>query len=393
MAYFAPYIDETGFNMPTYTDIRDDLISQAKQIFGQDLYLGNDSQDYQFISVFANKLYDSYLICQAVYNSRGPATAMGPGLDVIVGINGIKRLGDEYSKAPTVIGGTPGTIIKDGIVSDNAGNFWSLPLSITIGSDGIYATTATCQTPGPIEAEANTITGIVTPTLGWTSVTNPEPAVPGKYTESDPQLKARQAISTANPSRTVLEGIKGAIAGLSGVTRYVVYENDTGEPNELGHPPHSITAVVEGGDDQEIAQTIAKRKTPGGYTNGTTTKMVTDMYDEPTPIRFYRPTYVEIAVVVKVKRLSGFTTQTEDDIKSYVADFINSVSLGNTTLVISSLWGAALQANRVLTSPTFSITSLTAARLGKPQSTADIPLLFFEAVRGSKVNVTVNVVG
>ncbi|MCM3141650.1 hypothetical protein [Brevibacillus sp. MER 51] len=393
MAYFAPYIDETGYHMPSYTDIRDDLISQAKQIFGQDIYLGNDSQDYQFISVFANKLYDSYLTCQAVYNSRGPATAIGTGLDVVVGINGIKRLKDSYSNVPVILKGTPGTIIKDGIISDNVGNRWSLPSSVTIGSEGLFTTTATCQIPGPIQAEANTIKGIVTPTLGWTSVTNLEAATTGKYTETDPQLKARQAVSTANPSRTVLEGIKGGIAGVIGVTRYVVYENDTGETNEMGHPEHSITVVVEGGNDQEIAETIAKRKTPGCYTNGTTTKIVTDMYDEPTQIRFFRPAYVEIATVVQVKRLGGFTTQTEDDIKSYVADFINSISLGNPSLVISSLWGAALQANRVLTNPSFSIVSLTAARLGNQPSTSDIPLEFFEAVRGSKQNVTVNVAG
>ncbi|WPS86455.1 baseplate J/gp47 family protein [Brevibacillus halotolerans] len=392
MAYFAPYIDETGYHMPFYADIRDELIGQAKQIFGQDIYLGNDSQDYQFISVFANMLYDSYLTCQAVYNSRGPATAVGAGLDVVVGVNGIKRLKDTYSKAPVTLTGTPGAIISNGIVSDATGHSWSLPSSVAIGKDGTYSTIATCQTIGPIQAEANTITGIVTPTLGWTGVTNPEAAVPGKYTESDPQLRSRQAISTANPSRTVLEGVKGGIAAVNGVTRSEVYENDTSMINELGHPPHSITAVVEGGDDVDIAQTIFNRKTPGCYTNGTTTMNVEDRFGETTPIRFYRPTYVDIAVVVQVKRLNGFTTQTEDDIASYIAEFINSVALSNSSLVLSSLWGAALQANRVLTSPSFSITSLTAARLGDPQTTSDIMLLFYEAVRGSITNVTVNVV-
>ncbi|MCR8981655.1 baseplate J/gp47 family protein [Brevibacillus laterosporus] len=392
MAYFAPYIDETGYHMPFYADIRDELVNQAKQIFGQDMYLGNDSQDYQFISVFANMLYDSYLICQAVYNSRGPATATGAGLDVVVGVNGIKRLKDTYSKTPVILTGTPGTIISNGIVSGKGYN-WSLPSSVAIGADGTYSTDATCQTSGPIQVEANSITGIVTPTLGWTGVTNPEPAIAGRYTETDPQLRSRQAISTANPSRTVLEGIKGAIAAVSGVTRYEVYENDTGETNELGHPEHSITVVVEGGEDRDIAQAIFNRKTPGCYTNGTTAVMIQDIYDDdPTPIRFYRPAYVDIAVVVQVKRLNGFTTQTADDIASYIADFINSVALGNSSLVLSSLWGAALQANRVLTSPSFSITSLMAARLGEQQTTADILLLFYEAVRGSKANVTVNVV-
>lgn len=392
MAYFTPYIDETGFHIPSYTDIRDELIYQAKQIFGQDIYLGNDSQDYQLISVFANKLYDAYLTCQAVYNSRGPSTAVGTGLDVIVGVNGIRRLKSTASKATVVLTGTPGTLITNGVVSDAGGNQWVLLSPVTIGSNGIVTTVATCQAPGPIEAAANTITGIVTPTLGWTSVTNPEPAIPGRHTETDPQLRARQAISTANPSRTVLEGIKGGIAAISGVTRYEVYENDTDEENEMRHPPHSITAVVEGGADEDIAQTLFNRKTPGCNTNGTTIVTVTDKYGEHTPIRFFRPTYVDIDVVVSVKRLTGYTTQTAGDITEYVAEFINSLQIGSS-LAISSLWGAALQANRVPTNPYFSIVSLTAARAGEPQGTTDIALLFNEAARCSPENVTVNIVG
>ena len=34
MAYFEPYIDTAGFHMPSYIDIRDDMIEEAKNIFG-----------------------------------------------------------------------------------------------------------------------------------------------------------------------------------------------------------------------------------------------------------------------------------------------------------------------------------------------------------------------
>ena len=59
MAYYAPYIDTTGIHVPTYEDIRDDLIASMKQIFGQDIYLDEDSQDYQQISIFAKKIFDT----------------------------------------------------------------------------------------------------------------------------------------------------------------------------------------------------------------------------------------------------------------------------------------------------------------------------------------------
>ena len=53
MAYFAPYIDETGFHYHTYQDIVDDMVAGAKSIFGSDINLENDSADYQLISIFA----------------------------------------------------------------------------------------------------------------------------------------------------------------------------------------------------------------------------------------------------------------------------------------------------------------------------------------------------
>ena len=82
--------------------------------------------------------------------------------------------------------------------------------------------------------------------------------------------------STAQPSQTVLIGIEGAIARITGVTRYKVYENDTSQADSNGLPPRSITCVVEGGSDQDIANSIYLKKTPGCYTNGTTAIQVTD---------------------------------------------------------------------------------------------------------------------
>lgn len=55
MAYFKPYIDGTGYHYPTYNDIRDDMMDRFRQIYGQDIYLGNDSQDYQMISIFCSQ--------------------------------------------------------------------------------------------------------------------------------------------------------------------------------------------------------------------------------------------------------------------------------------------------------------------------------------------------
>jgi uncharacterized phage protein gp47/JayE len=390
VAYFAPYIDESGLHIPTYTDIRDSLIDSAKQIFGQDIYLGADSQDYQWIAAIANKINDANQTLQLVYNSRSPLTAIGSGLDAVAKINGIKKKPATYSTCPVTLSGTPGTVINNGIVADVNNINWNLPSSVTIDAGGTIEVTATCQIPGPIVANIGEINQIVTPTYGWDSVTNNEAATVGSNAESDAQLRARQAVSTAQPSRTVLEGTKGAIAAVLGVTRYKIYENDTVAADANGISAHSISAIVEGGADTDIANVIFYKKGPGSGTYGDVTVNIADSLGNLTPIKFYRPDYIDIDVTINVKALAGYTTQTTADIKQAIADYISSLQIGDD-LEPSILWGAALGIMPSLKAPQFSITSLTAGKHNQAQSTNSIAIAFKEVTRGNTAYITVNV--
>lgn len=389
MTYFSPFIDSTGLHIPTYTDILDDLIQQARGIFGQDIYLEPDSQDYQYISIFTVKINDTLQAIQFAYDSRGPGTAVGVGLDGLVKLNGIKRNSATYSTATETITGTAGTIITNGVVQDQSGYYWNLPTSITIGSSGTVDVTITCQTPGPISAGPGDINIIATPTYGWSSAANTLAAITGIAVEQDSKLKSRQAISTAQPSLTLLEGLKGAIAGVKNVTRFRIYENDTSDIDDNGLPANSVTSVVEGGIDADVARVIFNKKGPGCKANGTTTVDITDQFGQITTIGFYRPTYVDVDVVVNVKMINNYTSATEGAIKNAVVAFLNGMSMGVNSIPVTNIFGPALSVQN-LTSPVFSVTSVTAARHGDTQSTDDIVTLFNEALRGNVSYVTVN---
>lgn len=391
MAYEAPYIDETGMHIPSYSDIRDDLINTAKAIYGADLYLGNDSQDYQFISALADKINDTNLIALSVYNNRSPVTAIGSALDGVVKLNGISRDAATYSTATVLLTGTAGAVITNGVVSTEAGTKWSLPASVTLNISGEAATTATSQIPGPIVADVGSIINIDTPTLGWTSVTNPTAAVLGSDTETNAQLRARQAVSTSLPALTVIESTKGAIAAVPAVTRYKVYENFTSATDSDGIPSHSIACIVENGSDADVAQAIFNKKGPGCGTHGDVATNIIDIYGTVTPIKFFRPTYVDVDAVITVKALNGYTTAVTQAVKDKLAEFLNSLDIGND-ISYSSCYGAALQANASLASPTFSVTGLTIGKHGMSQSTTDIVTTFKEVARGNTNYVTVNVV-
>lgn len=389
MAYFAPFIDAAGLHLPTYADIRDQMVSDAKTIFGNDLYLENDSQDYQLISANAIITFDALQALQLAYNSRSPVTAIGSALDAVVKINGIQRKAASFSTCLVNLSGSVGTTITNGVVKDVYGNLWNLPSSVILFTNptSVYVTSAEI---GNIQAAIGDISLINTPTAGWTGVTNPVEAVVGLPVETDAQLRARQAISTAIPSQTLLEGINAGIGSVSGVSRWVVYENDTNTPAVYGEGDtgHSITCVVEGGSDEAVAEQIYSRKGIGCYTNGTTLVNLTDAYNRVTPIRFFRPTLVYIDVALAITAHAGYSATIEAAIKQAVFDYLNGLEIG-TDLVISAVQYAAMAANPSLTRPAFSIDGLTICKHGGTPGTSNIDILFNEVTAGNLSYITI----
>lgn len=389
MAYFTPYIDSTGYHYPTYNDTLAYIVNGAKTIFGQDLYLGNDSQDYQLFSIIARAAYDSYCAAALAYHAHSPATSVGTGLDAVVAVNGITRKEATRSVATVTLAGTAGTTIEGGAVADAAGNLWDLPASVVIGDGGTVDATATCRRYGQVTAAAGTLTRIMTPLLGWTSVTNAEAATPGSVAETDAELRARQAVSTAQPSASLFEGLLGALCALGEVSRVKLYENDTGAADANGIPAHSICAVVEGGAATAIAETIFNRKPIGCGTFGTQSVTVSDAYGGGNAVRFQRPASVDFDVTVTVRALAGYdAVATPEAIKGKVADYLDSLGIGDD-LTVSLLWWAAMNAMQSQAAPTFSVTSVTVCRHGGIAGTSDIALAFDEVARGNANYVTV----
>ena len=389
MAYYAPYIDTTGIHVPTYEDIRDDLIASMKQIFGQDIYLDDDSQDYQQISIFAKKIFDTNSLAVLVYNNRTANTAIGTGLDNLCALVGIKRKPATYSMCQLTINGEPGTVINDGQASDGT-NLWDLPKTVTIPDNGIITVEATSHEKGYIAALPNTINIVVTPVYGWLGVTNTYQANPGNDAETDASLRARYAISTQAPADSIFESLLASLKQIAGVTKVKGYENDTGVADSNGLPAHSVTFVVEGGDNTDIATEIYYKKTPGCYTNGTTAVNLTSPTGNITVIRFYRPTYKTVYVKVFVKKLTGYNDNYATDIKNAIVDYVNGLDIAET-VYRSILWSVAIGQMGSIASPEYSVTDIQTSTDGSSYSQADISMLFNESAFTETAKVVVEV--
>ncbi|EEP0995289.1 hypothetical protein HAY25_002263 [Salmonella enterica] len=322
-----------GISAPDYQTILDTLTSYFQQIYGSDAYLEPDSKDGQMVALVALAIHDANNTAISVYNCFSPATGYGAALTSNVKINGIARKGATNSTVDLLLTGTAGTTITNGTVKDTNNVIWRLPASVVIGVDGTVTVTAICSNSGAVAALAGTITTINTPTRGWTSVTNPAAAAVGAPAETDAELRIRQGQSVAIPSMTPFEGVDGAIANIAGVTRHKLYENDTGKTDGNGLPPHSISAIVDGGDVTEIARTIRGNKGQGVRTWGKTSVTVPDKYGNPHIISFSRPTDVPVYGKITLKVFAGYTSQIGVQIQQAVADYINSLLIGDQVLL------------------------------------------------------------
>lgn len=367
-------IDENGITAPTYADILAALKTAYQSIYGPDIYLEPDSQDGQLVAVFALALHDTNAAIIDAYRQFSPATAHGAGLSSMVKINGLRRLSSSNSTATVRVVGQAGTIIAGGIVSDGT-HQWALPSAVVIPVSGQIDVLATCATPGSIAAGANTINQIVTPVRGWQTANNPAAATPGAPVETDAALRVRQSASTSLPAQSVLSSIVSSVANIAGVVAWKAYENDTGTTDTDGIPAHSISLVVDGGDPLAIAQAIARHKTPGTGTYGTTSEVVSDGYGPSVTINFYRPSQVEMTVQVALSALPGYVSTTGDAIVAALSSYISSLPIGADVLR-SKLFAACEIAGL---SDTYNVTGILIARGSGTPAASDVTIAFNEA--------------
>lgn len=316
------------------------------------------------------------------------AAGESPGTDLV------KPLIDtgQYRRAIThVVRDTAGTTITNGSARDKNGIIWNFPASVAIGVDGTVLVTATCANSGSVAAMAGTITTINTPTRGWVSVTNPAAATVGSPAETDAELRIRQGQSVALPSITPFEGVDGAIANVNGVTRHKLYENDTGSTDSNGLPPHSISAIVDGGDVTEIAQTIRGNKGQGTATYGTTSVTVPDKYGNPHVIKFSRSSDVPVYARIKLKVFTGYNSQIGQQIQQAISDYINSLMIGDSVLLSRIYSPANLGVVSGGNARYYDIQELTIGKSPGALSSSNIDIRYNESASCTPENIVITV--
>lgn len=186
--------------------------------------------------------------------------------------------------------------------------------------------------------------------------------------ETDEALRDRRAALAALSSVTTAAGIEAAVRAVPGVTKAKVFVNDANSVSG-DFPAHSVTVLVEGGNNEAVAKAILAKKAPGITTAGATVVTVPDLYGVNATVRFSRLETCAATCRVVVEPLTGWTAGTADVIKNAVSDYVSRLDVGEP-LIVPVLYGAIYEAVGAVT---FTVTGITVSGCGQSSSTQITP--------------------
>lgn len=333
-------LDESGFTLKRLADIRASLETNFRAEFGDSIRVGPSSIFGVLIGIVSGAIAPVWELAQAVWWALDPNQAVGAQLDRAAAILGLTRLAATFSQVSLDVSGAAGTVIPVGsqVQHSGTGALFETIEEVTIpddgGGTGTISVAAQALESGPVEAASGSLTVIVTSITGWASVTNPLDAELGRDLESDPDLRIRIRESLEIAGSATVEAIKARIEELDGVISVLVVENDSGSVDAAGRPAHTFEAVVDGGDEDEIGNTIWLNK-PAGIRSVSTGAgalaievNVIDSEGETQVIRFTRPELVSIWVDIVISGVV-LTTEEEEEVIQAVLDEADTLGAGD----------------------------------------------------------------
>lgn len=323
-------LNENGLQLATATELLEDLETKMKSIYGEDIVLDSSTPDGQWLNILVQKGVDVRGLISQLYNSFNPNNTQGALLDQRCAINNVYRKAGTFTTVNVNV--TVNTTVTlqgldsnynsiDGTgytIQDDAGNRFILANTQTLTA-GTASILFRAETMGEVIVLPNTITTPVTIVLGVVSVNNPTVAsFVGSDEETDANLKARRRQSVALGSFGYLNGLQAALLQLDGVSDAKVYENDTNVTDSDGIPAHSIWVVMDGGDADDVANTIYSKKTPGCGMRGDITYNITTPANMTFTARWDEADTIPLYIKFDIQPTVTGITFDEDSIKDYM---------------------------------------------------------------------------
>ena len=330
-------LDANGLSVPTLNEIVTYYENGFKNIYGENINVNSNTPDGQLINIHAQVDTDINEVITDLYNSFNIDLAEGYNLDVFCGLHAIARNSGTYTIVPiTITVNQPLTLqgLDDNYneleasnvftISDNSGNQFYLISSYSFEEAGSETLQFRAQDIGAVQVLLETITNINTPQVGVISVINSSSVTQtGTDEETDEALKARFKQTYANGGRGAFENITAALLSLDGVTIAAGENNYTNNTSEHGTPAHSVWLIVQGGADDEIANTIYSTISAGCGMRGEEEYIIYTPQGTATTIKWDRPSYENLYIKFSTIKKQPDTVINNDYLKEQLINNLN----------------------------------------------------------------------
>lgn len=266
---------------------------------------------HQVIGTVASAAREVWELAEAVHAATDPDRATGAALATVCAITGTEPIGATRSRVTAIVALGMGVTLPAGSIASVDGTPTARFVTIapvTATSAGNYEVLLDGETPGPIGANAGTLTVIETPVSGWSAITNPLDAVLGTLEETSAELRARRERELDAQGTSPRDAIRADLLRLliqHGITNgsASVFMNTGDVTDGDGLPPHSVETIVYDGtddgsalSDDAIAQLLWDTVAAGIQTYGTSTGTAIDAVGIEHQVAFTRPTVIPIYV-------------------------------------------------------------------------------------------------
>lgn len=348
-----PYIDATGYHGQSLIEWKARVEQLMKDTWGDNLVIDTADWSGQLRDQQAQVWFELDEALQDCYNSNSIYSAQGTALQRLgASVNGLTIKNDSYSYVTLdVVTSTPNTAYPAGLIFSDGTNRWINQVDFTTGVLGNASIVCQSEKTGAYLALVNTVTTIITPTFGLSSVNNPQESQLGRLAESDEDYRARLILSNEINAIGMVASIEANLRELSGVSDVRSIENKTNLDNiiqtKYKSPAHSMAFIIRGGNDDDIVDIIGRYggggcgtylyedTGAGAYADatGTVLKLWTDNTGNTHSLSFIRP--VARAINLKIQFQIGFSLTTVEQAK-IKAEYSNVLTAFRTGTLMSA---------------------------------------------------------
>lgn len=365
-------VTPTGFVRPSVEDILADIESDQRSLVSQHIDTAPETPIGQINGITARQLGMAWEALETAYNAFDVDRAEDFLLTALGKLTGTTREGATPSTVSCVCVLTAGTTLQAGVhfarVAGKPNVRFTPRANFTAPSTGSHTIVFQSEVPGPVAAASGTITVIATAVVGWSSVTNQNPATLGTVAEQDPAFRAKRETDLARAGNQTFAAIKAGLAalrnsGAAWVLASETFENASNVVDGEGRQPHTFEVLVNTDIStrptnwaNQIAQVIWDNK-PGGIIPWSSTGSggtATNEKGESVAVAFAHASTAPVYVSLTLTTVPGFTgtAAVKDAIVSQAAA---AYSKPGSTVVALNLRSMALAVPGVIDVPTLTL--------------------------------------